>query len=125
MPKEIVNLFRLGNWLGRIPRVDDAKAIKAPNRGSTRLFDVHPITWAGVGQQAQFRELQCLEAESSGSGPPEIAEVLRENLPATVKAAIDQATARTTEIALLHIAAEAVEGSGWNFSLGARKHAVR
>lgn len=109
-PKEIVEPFRLGRWCCRIPRVDDAKNATASNRGSSRPFDVRPTTCAEDGQQAQFRELQCLQAEPCGNGPPDRATALQENLPDNARAAIAQETGRAAETAPLHITAEEVEG---------------
>ena len=68
-PKEILDLFRLGGWFRRLPRIDP-KDCKAPNARSLRPADIHTVVWAGCGQAAQEREMICRKAEAKGEGPP-------------------------------------------------------
>ena len=66
-PQEYLHLFRLGGWYRRLQSVDPS-TVRKPHRGSARPADIHPIVWAGCGQEAQKRELECRRKEQEGDG---------------------------------------------------------
>ena len=56
--REVLDLFRLGGWFRRVPTIDP-ETHRKPNRGSARPADISAIVWAGLGQLAQVREIEC------------------------------------------------------------------
>ena len=71
VPREFLDMFRLGGWFRRLPRIDPA-AGRPPNRGSQRPADIDTLIWAAVCPLVQARERACREAEEIGEGPPVI-----------------------------------------------------
>ena len=105
-PKEFMHFLRLGGWFRRFPRVEEGGCSK-PNRGSKRPKDIHPVSWAGAGNAAQLREIECREAEKRGEGPPKVPEEILRQLPDECRAQIVEAMTRASE--LVELAAAAVK----------------